>query len=412
MFPFIKRSVIQFKEKERYLMIKTAHLISLIALFISFNCTDNVSGSAHQGEAKVIGIVHNDDNKPVGGSTVYLLPSDHNPITDSISIQRAASYSAVTDDSGKFAIPSVESGAYVLNGYDSINSLHIYNSGILVESEDINVGINKLKKNSFVIVTLSDSVINNRGFLYIAGTSFSTIIDTVNVITIAVPSDTIEITYLSNDSNSSKIFIDNIITTPGDTLDLSGTPQKPIISGNDSALINQNASFIITNQIDSLLYKFYWGNGDSSNWMNDSIYKYKFSSEGSYSIKAMAKTSSGVTLFSEWSDTFIVNILVDSTLNNDTVPTPTIPTGNDTVTQMISESFSTSIWGLDNSLFEFRFNWGDSTQSSWSSDTFATHTWSLDSVMYTCGIKAQARSKSDPSKISEWSGVRYVFVTF
>lgn len=394
--------------------------IIFILAFLLFECTDNVSGSAQQGEAKVIGIIQDDAGNPISNTAVHLLPSDFNPIIDSINWSRAIAYNTLTNDSGRYEFSSVLSGSYVLNGKDSLSIKHIYRPGIHIESEDLNLGINILNDNSYATVSLNDSLMAKNGYLYIEGTEFYYKLDTLNVVTIAVPSDTFDINFISvTDSIDENIYSD-IVISEGDTIDISGTPVAPTISGDDSLNIDSLFIFKITNHSDTLAYRFCWGENDTSRWFVDSIFDHSWDTTGSYSVKAQAKTLIGTILFSKWSEDLLVTVLpgdsisdtLNDTISNDSVPTPITPIGEDTVAQFSVEVYSTDIWGSDNSLYEFRFDWGDSTGSSWSLDTFASHSWSIDSTPEVFPVKSQARLRSDTSKVSAWSEILSVFITF
>ncbi len=401
-------------------MTKFILLTLLIGFTLLSQCTDNVSGSAQQGEAKVIGIIQDKEGLPVNNTEVYLLPSDFNPVIDSSDWSRAISYITLTDDSGKYEFNNVSSGNYVLNGKDSLSLKHIYMPGIHIESENVNLGISVMNTNSYLTVSINDSLISKNGYLYIEGTDFYHKLDTSNILTIAVPSDTIDINFISvTDSIDQKLYTD-IITLKEDTLDISGTPLSPTISGNDSLIVDSLSTFKIENYSDTLAYRFLWEESDTSQWILDSTFYHAWDTTGTYSVKAQSRTISGTILYSEWSSEILVSVFpkdtISDTLNdttvNDSVLSPITPTGNDTVSQLTSEIYSTTIWGDDNNLYEFRFDWGDSTISNWSQDTFATHSWSIDSIPRTFSVKSQSRLRSDTSRVSIWSGIFNVFVTF
>lgn len=386
-------------------------LLITLALLLS-QCTDNVSGSAQQGEAKVTGIIQTDDGKPVIGSAIQLLPSDFNPIDDSIEWNRSVAYQTMTDDSGKFQIENVLSGNYVLNGQDTFLMKHIYIPEIIIENQDVNLGTKTLKNNSYVTIALNDSILTKYNYVYIEGTQYYTQIDSSNIITLPIPSDTIELSFFISDSGITEKLYDSIAVIDGDTIDLTGTPETPILLGKDSISIDSLYQIRLINFSDTLLYRFYWGNADTTQWIQDSVFYHNWDTTGTYTIKAQARTIGNI-LYSDWSLDFTVTVYANDSLNdttyNDTINAPTTPTGNDTITQSISETYSTNMWGNDNNLYEFRFNWGDSTLSPWSSDTFATHTWYSDS---TYQIKAMARLKTDTLRVSDWSPTLNIVVTF
>lgn len=402
-------------------MRKIICIISALMILPLSQCTNNVSGSAQQGEAKVIGIIETAEGIPVTGTPVELLPSDFNPVIDSINWARTVAYQTFTDDSGKFEIVNVEKGSYILNSTDTLKSKHIYIPNIIVENDNIDLGIKKFKNNSFVTLSISDSVLNTNSYLYIEGTSFFTKIDTSNIITFEIPVDTITISFISIDSGKNETIYENITVTEGDTLDISGVPNAPSLPQNDTIFTDTLYVLKIDNYSDTLAYRIYWGDGDTTQWTADTVFQKNWSNPGIYAINAQAKTTNSKTLYSNWSNDFIVTVLQKDSLtdttnndstNTDTINTPNTPIGNDTVSQSISETYSTTIWGDNNNMYEFRFDWGDSSQSIWSSDTFAIHDWLIDSIPKSFQIKAQARLKTDTSNTSDWSGSLNVYVTF
>lgn len=399
-------------------MKKIIYTISALMTLLLSQCTSNVAGSAQQGEAKVIGVIKTTDGKTVSGTEIQLLPSDFNPAKDSLDNLRAKIYNTTTDDSGKFEIGNVLNGDYVLNGQDTLLLKHIYVTDISVENEDVNLGVNILKENSFVTIYLNDSLLIDNSYIFIKGTPFYTKVDTSNIITLSTPADTISVSLFLGDIQITQDILEDIIVTEGDTLNLTGTPDVPSISGSNSVFKDSSITFRILNYSDTLAYRIDWGDSDTSQWTSDSLFSHSWSDSGTYSVKAQAQNLQNPILVSEWSSIFTITVTsndsaFDTTNNNDSVYTPVVPFGNDTISQSTIETYSTMIWGHDNSLYEFRFDWGDTTISSWSSDTFASNSWTLiDTIPQSFLLKAQARLKTDTLKISSWSSSLEIYVTF
>jgi hypothetical protein len=96
-----------------------------------------------------------------------------------------------------------------------------------------------------------------------------------------------------------------------------------------------------------------------------------------------------------------VNHTIDATFTDETISTPTPPSGPDTGVKTTSYTYTTegSSSSLDHPV-EYQVDWGDGTYSDWSSTGTLTKIWSVSDT-YT--IKAQARCSLDTTVLSDWS---------
>jgi len=171
--------------------------------------------------------------------------------------------------------------------------------------------------------------------------------------------------------------------------------QSKILKGAEAEYTTGGTVCIHDNVIE---YRFDWY-GVESAWSLDSTARHTWYVTGQYPIRAQARSSKYPTIISPWSEPFYVN--VDTTLDTISMKTPRVPYGPDSITTGVSHRYMTGgshIW-LEYTA-QYRFDWGDSTCSSWSIDTAQEHSWKSVGGF---GIRAQARKISDTLHISSWS---------
>jgi hypothetical protein len=123
-----------------------------------------------------------------------------------------------------------------------------------------------------------------------------------------------------------------------------------------------------------------------------------------YAVRAMARSSANPDAVSGWSDAKFVYVEAPP----ETMSVPNAPNGPSSNEVGVDLVFSTS--GANSNLgsdLEYRFDWGDRTQSEWSSSPIAGHRWDSPGT-YT--VRAQARSRARNDVVSAWSAARSVVV--
>ncbi len=184
-------------------------------------------------------------------------------------------------------------------------------------------------------------------------------------------------------------------------------PSKP--TGPVTGLVNTSYDFssvALDPRNDSVSIRFYWGNGDTSNWSSffasgDTIkMNYSWSIPDTYFVKCQAKDKNNA--ISSWSDSAMI-IIQQSSTNNP--PVPQTPTGPTTGYVNTSYSFTSTAQDPEGDSISLRFSWGDGDTSNWSSfvpnnsNVSLNHTWTNTGYY---DIKVQAKDKN--GAISGWSG--------
>ena len=193
------------------------------------------------------------------------------------------------------------------------------------------------------------------------------------------------------------------------TITVAETVSAPVTpNGNSSGTTGQSYSYTtggaISNWGSALQYQFDWsGSGtDLSAWGSATQAK-TWSTAGSYSVKARARSINDTSVVSGWSSAFSVTITA-----NEIVSTPVTPTGSTTGDTQQSLSYST---GGSASNFghgvEYQFDWGDGSFSAWGGAT-QSKTWSTAA---TYAVKARARCTADTGIVSGWSAALSVSVS-
>lgn len=139
--------------------------ILVVVAFICFNCSTDLSGGTTSTEnGKVMGVVKNELDSVVSNCEVTLLPSNYNPLLDSIN----NFYKDTTDLTGVYEFNSVESGDYNLICKDS-------NMSILI---DVKVNNNTIYLNSQILKPVTSLKVKISGdmpfmnYAYFQGTPF------------------------------------------------------------------------------------------------------------------------------------------------------------------------------------------------------------------------------------------------
>lgn len=189
------------------------------------------------------------------------------------------------------------------------------------------------------------------------------------------------------------------------------TPNSP--SGPTSGNINTSYSYSTGGASSSLgntvEYQFDWqGDGvtNLSAW-GSATQSNTWTSAGTYSVKALARSKNTLVVSTTWSQAFTV--IISAAPPVETISTPNPPTGQTPGNVSTSYSYSTvgAFSNLGHSL-QYMFDWGDGTYSTWSSSTTASKTWFIAGT-YT--VKAQARCATDTSIVSAWSSGLSVSMT-
>ncbi len=131
-----------------------------------------------------------------------------------------------------------------------------------------------------------------------------------------------------------------------------------------------------------------------------------YTSAGSYDVKLIIGETGSTA---KGDDQTKYNYIVVTDQQQETVSTPNTPTGPSG--GKVGQSLTFRTGGATSNMgheIEYKFNWGDGSQSSWGSST-RSHTFTSSGVK---NVKVQARCKTHPSVLSEYSNSKAVSISY
>ena len=153
-----------------------------------------------------------------------------------------------------------------------------------------------------------------------------------------------------------------------------------------------------------VLYQFDWEAIAIPLWTSSSCVSIYWSAAGHYLVRARARCADHPEAVSRWSDPFVVDVTTHEVIT--TPMTPTGPSDAD-VGYVVTYSTGGAISSHDHGV-EYRFDWGNGSQSPWATSGNSSHTWTAAGVY---DVKAQARCRTHTARISPWSSALTVTVT-
>jgi hypothetical protein len=196
-----------------------ALILAASALFL-FRCADHIdvnAGSSVSGNAKVAGLLYDENGNPAKNAQVAILPVDYNPRRDTA---LPPAYNAVTDTSGAYSFDIADSGTY------NIFAIGSDQKNILIQSvhfigKSIDVPADTLRSFGAIKMPLPDSIDPVLGYVYIPGTPLASDANSAQngfVFVNKVPPVTIpNIAFSTSGSSTSGIIARDVVVTPGDT---------------------------------------------------------------------------------------------------------------------------------------------------------------------------------------------------
>ncbi|RLF77467.1 hypothetical protein DRN38_08280, partial [Thermococci archaeon] len=180
-------------------------------------------------------------------------------------------------------------------------------------------------------------------------------------------------------------------------------PSTPSVDGPDRGTIGATYQSHVSStdpNDDKIQYRIYWGDSEISSWSEfknsgQSVsFSHTYSQPGTYTIKVIARDID----------------LMESNLTEHTIyigkppKTPKKPDGPTSGKKWTSYSYSTSTTDPDGDRVQYKFDWGDGTQSKWTSlvdsgsDATASHKWTSSGTYY-----VKAKAKDEYGGESDWS---------
>ncbi len=160
----------------------------------------------------------------------------------------------------------------------------------------------------------------------------------------------------------------------------------------------------------SVEYRFSWRkvgeSWTSTSWSSSASTTLNFSEEGTYEIDAQARCAHDNSVTSTYSDVLTVEIEDDPDCSVNTPDRPLGPTTGKVGELMEFEAGGSSC-SAGHSV-EYRFGWGDGTNTSWSLSNIRNNSWSREG---TYRVRAQARCLTNPSVVSDISEPITVVIT-
>jgi len=188
-----------------------------------------------------------------------------------------------------------------------------------------------------------------------------------------------------NDSPTVTITVNPVNTPPP-------TPSTPTgtTSGMHGTSYSYNTVAVVDPDGDIVEYRFDWDDGSMSSWSTSTSASHTWTTVGTFDVKVRARDEHDA--MSGWSSALSID------MGNTIPPAPGTPSGTTSGHHGTSYSYSVSpVVDPEGDTVEYRFDWGDSSMSSWSTSTSASHTWT---DVNTFSVKAQSR---DDWGESSWS---------
>jgi hypothetical protein len=196
-----------------------AIILAASALFL-FRCADHIdvnAGSSVSGNAKVAGLLYDENGNPAKNAQVAILPVDFNPRSDSA---LPPSFSAVTDTSGAYSFDIADSGTYNIFAIGS-DQKNILIQSVHFVGKPIDVPSDTLRSYGAIKMPLPDSIDPALGYVYIPGTPLVSDASSAQngfVFVNKVPPVTIpNITFSASGSSAERVIARDVVVTPGDT---------------------------------------------------------------------------------------------------------------------------------------------------------------------------------------------------
>ena len=146
-----------------------AAVIAVVAVVISLSCTADIAGGGSEGgNARITGMITNEQGAPEGNVIVTLLPSGYNPAKD---VPPADSCIDTTAEDGIYYFEAEKDVSYSIEAAQVSSRLRGLVTDVLADSTDGTVVSFSLKHPGAVRVLLADNLVTATGYLYIPGTT-------------------------------------------------------------------------------------------------------------------------------------------------------------------------------------------------------------------------------------------------
>ena len=227
-------------------------------------------------------------------------------------------------------------------------------------------------------------------------------IDTLNIVTFYSdvdlnPSTTYYyriVAYNTTGNSNPSEEVSGITQEPEEVISVPGTPagETSPIQGETYTYATSGATSNLGHTVE---YQFNWGDGTNSSWSTSKSASHAWSSTGSQSVTVTARCQIH-TDKSNTSSSLSVNVQE----SEEVISNPGTPVGETSPIQGETYTYTTS--GAESNLghtVEYKFNWGDGTNSSWSTSKNASHAWSSTGSQ-SVTVTARCQEHTDKSNTS------------
>jgi hypothetical protein len=210
--------------------LHTIRFFLLIAIAVLVHCSVEVSDSGsgtNVGNAKVTGIVCDQNGNPAPDVRALLLPVNHNPVADPVVADNRID---TTDSNGLYRFAGIDPGLYNIEAYRDGNTRLLIRDIAAIGDSAVTVPADMMKKTGALMVVLSSSITD--GYLFIKGPTIKQAVhgghagnDTV--IFHSIPAGKIPFVNLVSPSNITNptVVATNVAITPDDTAGSDATGQ-------------------------------------------------------------------------------------------------------------------------------------------------------------------------------------------
>jgi hypothetical protein len=309
-------------------------------LMLSCGIAPHSGGSSEHGNERVIGLVRGRDGEPAAGVSVYLLPDDYNPITDST---RILSRETVTDSNGGYFFDSLDANVlYTIRAYDPKRGTGCVIKGVSSISSTSAAHLNEYAENSvrkvatiaYSAVTVDTLHLDNSGSIYfeidslsldigmivfMPGLPYYRVVDSSAFVTFfEIPNGWITLKAYDPESDTTIDLGDDYISIEilsGASLLLPSRSPMPYCIRNDSVVtcvkgvVGEEFMFSAVHPSVTLdgnyNYRFTWGEGTISGWDVTPVRRWSWSKAGLYSVQTQVMRRG---IYLAWSDPIKIEI--------------------------------------------------------------------------------------------------------
>lgn len=203
-----------FKFPHINLIIKT---ISTVVVTFFMCCSPNSGGGSEAGNARITGMISDNDGTPAANTIVTLLPSDYNPVTDA---PIADSCIDTTGADGYYSFTVAENCTYSIEAVQQKSRLRALVTGVAIASmEDTIPGCTLSLPGVIRMISPEGNEVDS-GYVFIPGTTFFVKVKAADGYAIldSIPSGVLPgILFVSANGADSFVVRENIVIIPGDT---------------------------------------------------------------------------------------------------------------------------------------------------------------------------------------------------